>query len=518
MDVVQRMENIKAKFLILKAKKNEYALGDTLTEQQVLEFEKRNHLRLPEDYRWFIIHMGYGAGQLKSGYRLDLNAVIDNTFPLRYGEMYSSQHFIKEEDGYLLIDTADAVTSYSSILIGHIGALPVNLILRGEAAGTLWSIDFLSDENGAFPFSNPYEQGKPMTFADWYEYWLDCELDGEQPDYISFIRIDALTHMPIPQTRVDAYMDSIYYVEPNADADADESEDDEDSKTGGEKSLGDIMKAIVEKMTSMKSYRAEPFDETIYNGDIDSFIAQNGFVYHSISAIDRRFLAQNNHMYFELMNEIEKLKKKNKTLSGFMLWFHPVYGGLQAWEMKPDGTHLKDLFMLGDFHLSDVIDTFEKNSCDDDDEDEDDDSIDEESCAEDDADDYDDDDYDDDDDLFGDSYEDIITGNNYYTMVEAGFSLIAYTLMRMHKDGVFDGLVKAYPFSVYVNLEDEGQYKVLTLLEEKGLRPKPKAVTGMYNRMTSNEKLGLNQALVEMIDGGNPEAYQKWREGQGIDC
>ncbi len=490
MDIIQRMENIKAKFLLLKSTRNGGGLGDTLTEQQVSAFEMRNALRLPEDYRWFIINMGYGAGQLKNGYKLDLNGAINSTFPLKYGEMYESRRFLQEENGDLLIDAADMSTSYSSIQIGTLDAHPVSLILKGAAAGTLWAVDFLLDDYGAFPFSSPYRQNEPMTFADWYEYWLDCELNEAQPDYGQFIRIDELTHVTVPQEDVDAYRQSPYYVEP------DEGEAVSEINTGRRSIFGNIIQTIAEKITNMNVCRTEPFDETIYNGDIDDFIAENGFVYHSISAIDRRFLNQSSRMYSELMKEIAKLKQSGKALSGFMLWFHPVYGGLQAWEMNPDGKHHKALFMLEDFHLSDVIDTFEKSIKDDDD---------------------DDDDYDDDYDFFDDSYEDVITGKNYYTMVEAGFSLIAYTLMRMHKDGVFDRLVTTYPFSAYVNLEDEGQYRVLTLLEEKGLKPKPGAAARMYNRMTSDDKLGLNQALVEMIDGGNPEAYKKWREGQKAD-
>ncbi len=222
MNMTERMEAIKAKFLKLKAsdpkfkldgaKEHEYILGDPLTEEQVATYEKKNGLRLPEDFRWALINMGsQGPIGPSCYYLLELDEPVDGEFPLKYGQMYSMDKFEEEyednDDGWKAIGIASEKASKGHICMGDDGYAEICMVLKGAAAGTIWSVHFGTDSYGAFPYSSPYREDEPMTFADMLENWIDMALEGNSPKYDDYIDDGSLTHVSIPQEEFDAYED-----------------------------------------------------------------------------------------------------------------------------------------------------------------------------------------------------------------------------------------------------------------------------------------------------------------------
>ncbi len=222
MNTIERMEAIKAKFLKLKAsdpkfkldgaKEHKYELGTRLNEEQLAEFETRNKLRLPEDYRWLLLNMGNGGkvGPSLCCYSLNLKKKISGDFPLKYGEMYSMNEFEEEyeeyDDACKAIDIASKKARKGQITIGYdTDHAEMNLVLKGPAAGTVWSVDFGTDSYGAFPISSPYRDDEPMTFADWFEIWLDEALEDSYLEYGNYIDFDSCEHISIPEDEMSAY-------------------------------------------------------------------------------------------------------------------------------------------------------------------------------------------------------------------------------------------------------------------------------------------------------------------------
>jgi hypothetical protein len=166
-----------------------YRFLPRLREKAVSAFEREHDVELPEDYRYFLTHVGNGG--TGPGYGL---------FPLPIGKrprrlpQFGSRHLTTGEpylpelgdlgQPFPWTHTVTLDEDWESerwekqpgvIVLAHQGcACFWFLVVRGPAYGTVWD-----DGSGADGKLEP--TGK--TFVDWYWEWLDSRLDdfGSQP-------------------------------------------------------------------------------------------------------------------------------------------------------------------------------------------------------------------------------------------------------------------------------------------------------------------------------------------------
>jgi hypothetical protein len=205
MEVLNQIERIKSKLIIAKntdkklkvfgAFNHKYFLGKTVSEFQILEFEKDYDLKLPECYRSFLLHIGNGgishsnsgAGPFYGIYSFGENIeelIYENTkqylkedcklYPKMTNEFwYELTKNIEENDAISDEDfDAELGKIYSGILpLGTQGCSYYHaLVLNGEFKGRVINVD--------------YDRNKPrftfeLNFLDWYERWLDEVISGD---------------------------------------------------------------------------------------------------------------------------------------------------------------------------------------------------------------------------------------------------------------------------------------------------------------------------------------------------
>ncbi len=179
-ELLERMLSIQEKAAkIVTKKQSKYTLSPPLHPGRIGQFERENKFALPDDYAWILMNIGNGGDiPTDCNFALNYEEIVEGEFPLSFGQMYSMSAFEKAykeyDDGQHAISIAAEKAAKGHIIIGFSDDnSEICLILKGKAAGTVWSIHFGTDSYGAFPMYSPYRKGEPMTFADWFEIWLD---------------------------------------------------------------------------------------------------------------------------------------------------------------------------------------------------------------------------------------------------------------------------------------------------------------------------------------------------------
>jgi hypothetical protein len=186
-------------FELFGAADHRYALHKCLTESRVSQFEQRHSIRLPEDYRQFLIEIGNGGagphygvfrlGEMDNGWKLrrwregdgfigDLSAPFPHTrrwnkrprLP-RVDEDHPDFEKHMEEYDRIYWDPANV---NGAIPLCNLGcALRVWLVISGREAGHVWK-DERTDDGGLSPLSTL--RRRRFTFHDWYRQWLSNSL------------------------------------------------------------------------------------------------------------------------------------------------------------------------------------------------------------------------------------------------------------------------------------------------------------------------------------------------------
>ncbi|MCD0469177.1 SMI1/KNR4 family protein [Flavobacterium sp. JAS] len=199
MDYLNQIERIKSKLIIAKdadknlevfgAESHKYFVGETVSKNQISDFEKEYNLELPEAYKEFLLHIGNGgisdsnsaAGPYYGIYSLGKNTdefIYENTksylkedckiSPKMSDEFWSDLNKNIEENDDISEEEFDLELGkiFSGILpLGSQGCTYYHaLVLNGEFKGRVVNID--SDrQKPHFTFES--------NFLDWYERWLD---------------------------------------------------------------------------------------------------------------------------------------------------------------------------------------------------------------------------------------------------------------------------------------------------------------------------------------------------------
>jgi hypothetical protein len=173
-----------------------FEVNPPLSESDVTEFESRNRIRLPDDYRQFVTRIGNGgAGPYYGLFMLEemdngsgfgpwgvFVGVLSEPFPHTTG--WNDLAGLPAES---LVETAikrydDQIEAFDrkywdtrlvngAFPICHLGcALRHWLIVTGPESGNVWS-DCRAEYSGLSPVQSTT---KPrLTFFDWYREWLD---------------------------------------------------------------------------------------------------------------------------------------------------------------------------------------------------------------------------------------------------------------------------------------------------------------------------------------------------------
>lgn len=144
-------------------------MGETLSEQQIIEFEKRYGLQLPKSYRRFLLEIGNGGEWGES-----------NLCSLLSEEHFNQEKLLKPfpfENEWIWESEEDpSASQMEAIAYGNLELTDAgcgqsfHLILNGKCYGEVWHFS----EMGIQPCC------QRQDFLGWYEKWLD---DGNDVCY-----------------------------------------------------------------------------------------------------------------------------------------------------------------------------------------------------------------------------------------------------------------------------------------------------------------------------------------------
>lgn len=201
MDIDGRIKLIMEKVKDLEKKNPEFSCGEfppkwdaPLNKKVVEEFEKKNEIVLPDDYKTFITTIAGSATQpfyglyspigklSKSEIRVNFNKKFPYTVrkPLDLYDISDEEYkniFKGKADvdlGFIVLCT-EGCAMYSILIVNTDDA---------ETYGTVWYYD-LANDAGIFPLINP-ETKITMNFLDWLEYYVDKTLELDDSDFFSY--------------------------------------------------------------------------------------------------------------------------------------------------------------------------------------------------------------------------------------------------------------------------------------------------------------------------------------------
>jgi SMI1 / KNR4 family (SUKH-1) len=200
-------------FEIFGSDSHQYQLNPCLQEEEIEEFEAKYNIKLPSDYRDFLLEVanggagpGYGLYALPiidyQGYipggktetlHQEKNDSLCQPFPLK--EAWNDLNLItKNEAGSASDRIAYFDNKYiqGTLTIANYGCgIYAILVITGEQRGNVW-IDDRTNDGGIYPASvnfchdfhdddledlQPDEaQEQPVSFYDWYDDWLNRSL------------------------------------------------------------------------------------------------------------------------------------------------------------------------------------------------------------------------------------------------------------------------------------------------------------------------------------------------------
>ncbi|MDW8264101.1 MAG: SMI1/KNR4 family protein [Gemmataceae bacterium] len=193
---LERLRTAKRQPKVFGAESHRFKLHPPLSESTVRKFEAKHHIRLPEDYRGFLLNLGNGGagpfyGVFKLGEMDDCYGfkkwkegdgfvgLLAKPFPhtAAWNEQPPEPEETDDEEEYeKRLDACDAVYWNSENVNGaiplcHEGcALRDWLVLTGPEAGHMWH-DARADEAGLWPIS--VGKKRRVTFLEWYIHWLN---------------------------------------------------------------------------------------------------------------------------------------------------------------------------------------------------------------------------------------------------------------------------------------------------------------------------------------------------------
>jgi hypothetical protein len=189
-------EKLLEKFEFFKtiAARLQYTIHPIATEDEVTFFESKFNVRLPEDFRWFVLNVANGITN-----KIHLNTIIDQidfkgffheedeynpslpftpTQRVYFGEQQNDNAY-PEDPGPTTYDTERK--HWKGVTNGYIDLIDGNLlIINGSEYGTMW-LDNMDSNREVFPNKDEEAGFDRLTFGQWIIYKLDRVIEEYQP-------------------------------------------------------------------------------------------------------------------------------------------------------------------------------------------------------------------------------------------------------------------------------------------------------------------------------------------------
>ena len=199
MDLEQNYENIKSRLselgkadaacTLFGASSHNYMLNNVLNESDVAEFENKFNVKLPPDYRGFLIHVGnggagpyYGLQPLEDSLFVDLDYkrdddLLDPSVPFPFSAPWNKA-FEGDESEYEAFEEQYYHSKWETGLLricNYGCGISMNLVVNGTEYGHIW-VDDRGNDGGIYP--DPFfDQTGRTKFIEWYNLWLDKSLE-----------------------------------------------------------------------------------------------------------------------------------------------------------------------------------------------------------------------------------------------------------------------------------------------------------------------------------------------------
>jgi len=186
--IIKKLDALKKKdtqFTTFGSETHRYKLNKPKSENELLEFEARHGIKLPDGYRAFLKRIGnggagpyYGLEPLEDSTSDDLDRPVDKEWidpskPFKFIEPWNvneedSTDFNEEE--YFSKELMNGALKISNFGCG----ISLIVIVNGTEYGNIW-VDDRGNDQGIYP--DPYfKNNGRINFLDWYEFWLDDSL------------------------------------------------------------------------------------------------------------------------------------------------------------------------------------------------------------------------------------------------------------------------------------------------------------------------------------------------------
>ncbi|BAO77209.1 SMI1/KNR4 family protein [Winogradskyella sp. PG-2] len=175
-------------FKIFGSEDHKYEFSSSISENEVIEFEKTHNIILPSSYREFILKFGnsgcgpyYGLIKFKYGilnipHSPKESEIIKLSKEMRFNTFWNLEDYSTENYQEWGNEYDDSKWSDGMLKICHEGCgYFINIVITGKERGNMW-LDARVYDGGIFPVN--YYKGKEKTnFTVWYLDWLNHSID-----------------------------------------------------------------------------------------------------------------------------------------------------------------------------------------------------------------------------------------------------------------------------------------------------------------------------------------------------
>lgn len=148
-----------------KIKMSGIKMGDVLSEEDIIHFEERCNVKLPQAYRIFLKEIGNGCRSMINGFRLNRLSDIEQKdlsrpFMLEKEWIWDND----DTDRNTLAEMIETKAYNGEIELINVGCcMSYNLIVTGKCRGEVWNFA----DVGVQPCC------ERQDFLGWFELWLD---------------------------------------------------------------------------------------------------------------------------------------------------------------------------------------------------------------------------------------------------------------------------------------------------------------------------------------------------------
>lgn len=166
-----------------------YTLGPPLDARELADFEDRQGITLPDDFRAFVTTIGNGGAGPGHGLLPLHLATFAEENPQPLGAPFPHSHpwgAFRNRDGSMDGPGADLFSEEeyhalrwlagSFYLAAEGGGVGLLLVVSGPEKGNIW-VDDRQGEAGIHPYATRSRPGR-MQFQPWYELWLGARIEA----------------------------------------------------------------------------------------------------------------------------------------------------------------------------------------------------------------------------------------------------------------------------------------------------------------------------------------------------